>query len=143
MKEVEEGLPATLYGDEIRLKQLLINLIKYFFKKSKSEAIKLKANYDGATKQLFVMISDDGSNIDHAEVNNQLYGSEPSHVDTYLLSLTICAKIIAKLNGSISIRWKDTKAGSVLQFVLKILPSPSAPPDLREEIKTNWSKLIE
>ena len=53
MQESEHGyiplvLPDKLIGDQIRLKQIIINLIKFMVKSSSVEQIVVKASYDYA-----------------------------------------------------------------------------------------------
>ena len=59
----EVPLPNHLYGDKLRLKQILINLVKNALKFTKKGHIKLIAAYDELTQMLKVHIIDNGKGI--------------------------------------------------------------------------------
>ena len=59
----EVPLPNYLYGDKLRLKQILINLVKNALKFTKKGHIKLIAAYDESAKMLRVHIIDNGKGI--------------------------------------------------------------------------------
>ena len=66
MKEVP--LPDQLQGDELRFKQVLINLIKNACKFTKRGYIRILAAYDDMAGQIRVQISDSGKGIEPAEI---------------------------------------------------------------------------
>ena len=51
-------LPALLRGDEVRLKQVLVNLTKNALKFSPMQQIKIMASYSEQTQMLEVHVSD-------------------------------------------------------------------------------------
>ena len=59
----EVPLPNYLYGDKLRLKQILINLVKNALKFTKKGHIKLIAAYDESAQMLRVHIIDNGKGI--------------------------------------------------------------------------------
>ena len=79
-QEIETGLPPSLHGDPIRLKQVLINLTKYVLKNSDSRDIKIKASYEGEegedSGQLTVLICDKGTGLNQQEIQSSLDGSK-------------------------------------------------------------------
>ena len=56
-------LPETLFGDDVRLKQILINLVKNSFKFTKLGCIRVIAAYDEANEMLKVHVVDTGKGI--------------------------------------------------------------------------------
>ena len=56
-------LPYELVGDDIRLKQILINLVKNAFKFTKKGWIKIVAAYDFENSLLKVHVYDSGKGI--------------------------------------------------------------------------------
>ena len=60
-----QNLPQELSGDKIRLKQILINLLKYTVKFSQNSQITISTAYDYSQKLLFVQIENHGIGISH------------------------------------------------------------------------------
>lgn len=58
-----DPLPNDLIGDELRLKQILINLVKNAIKFTKKGWIKIIATYDQEAELLKVHVSDNGKGI--------------------------------------------------------------------------------
>ena len=61
-------LPDKLIGDELRLKQILINLVKNAFKFTRSGCIRVIAAYDEKLEELIVHIVDTGKGIREDEM---------------------------------------------------------------------------
>ena len=57
------SLPKFLIGDQIRLKQVLINLTKNALKFTPKGEISIKASHDGGTNMLHVSVTDTGQGI--------------------------------------------------------------------------------
>ena len=64
----EEKFPEQLVGDQIRLKQVLINFTKNALKFTVGGSIKIVAAYDYASEQLKVHIVDSGKGISPDEM---------------------------------------------------------------------------
>ena len=56
-------LPRTLYGDERRFKQVLINLVKNAIKFTTRGSIKILTSYDEEEEMLLVQVKDTGAGI--------------------------------------------------------------------------------
>ena len=67
--EIDENLPLTLYGDEMRLKQILSNLLSNAIKYTEKGHVKLSVTYDGSCRKengnalLQFCVSDTGQGI--------------------------------------------------------------------------------
>ena len=53
-------LPENLVGDQNRLRQVLINLVKHALKDNHDGAIEIKAAYDWDNEQLKVLVNNSG-----------------------------------------------------------------------------------
>ena len=65
--ELPQELPQKLYGDEIRLKQVLINLVKNALKFCAHQDIKIKVAYDTIGQKMVVHVVDQGRGISKDE----------------------------------------------------------------------------
>ena len=103
------ALPETLYGDELRLKQVLINLVKNALKFTYGGHIKLYIAYNEIEEVLSVNVVDNGQGITVEEIPNlfQKFGklkrtAEDNH-EGIGLGLLICQSIVQANGGSICV----------------------------------------
>lgn len=72
MNEMKPGklrdVPDRLYGDQIRLKQILINLVKNALKFTYNGKISLRAGYDDENELLYVSVQDTGYGLKREEM---------------------------------------------------------------------------
>ena len=108
-KQVEVKLPSILYGDNIRLKQLLINFTKNALKFTFKGEIKIKATYDIESQLLIVHVEDTGKGISTAdqELLFKAFGKIERHDQINRegvgMGLVICKNIIANSGGTIGL----------------------------------------
>ena len=62
-------LPAYLMGDQVRLKQILINLVKNSFKFTRSGSIRIIAAFDEQQEMLHIHVVDTGKGILETEMD--------------------------------------------------------------------------
>ncbi len=102
-------LPDRLYGDQIRLKQILVNLVKNAMKFSRAHPIRILSSYDHQEQMLHVQVIDEGKGIKPDEVKRlfTLFDQVDRHKSVNLegvgMGLNICKKIIDENDGSISV----------------------------------------
>ena len=121
--ETSGKLPQAIYSDQIRLQQILINIIGNAFKFT--EVGSIVANFDWLDDVLIVKISDTGSGIptEHQESIFQAYNrNDVNHKKGAGLGLAISAQIAEKLNGKIEL---ESQVGKGSVFTLYI-EAPSA-----------------
>ena len=105
-------LPETLYGDELRLKQVLINLVKNALKFTYRGRVRMYIAYDEVEKILSVNVVDNGRGITAEEIPNlfQKFGKLKRTADDNHegigLGLLICQSIVQANGGSISVHSK-------------------------------------
>jgi len=65
---INKSVPELIYGDQMRLQQVLINLIKNAFKfTSKNGFIKINASYIKKESQIMVKVQDTGVGINKSD----------------------------------------------------------------------------
>lgn len=112
---ISESIPDSLYGDEVRLKQVLINLLNNAIKFTDYGKISLKLDFekvDGDKGRLKAVIEDTGCGI--KDENMQLLFKSFQRIDTMNnrliegtgLGLSICKNIVGLMNGNISVESK-------------------------------------
>ena len=125
MKEVP--LPDQLQGDELRFKQVLINLIKNAIKFTKRGYIRILAAYDDMAGQIRVQICDSGKGIEPAEIPllchqfGKLYRTAEINSDGIGLGLMISKALVEKTGGTLEIFSEGVDRGSVFAFSMNML----------------------
>ena len=101
-----KALPASSYfpslmGDQVRLQQILINLVKNAMKFTERGYIKVSMDYDEATKSLILHIRDSGRGIERGNLDKlfKRFGkleqeNKIINKDGTGLGLTICQAIV-------------------------------------------------
>ena len=127
--DVKEDLPLFLIGDEIRIKQILNNLLSNAFKYTDQGSVKLAvtsepADTDDASKRIIVFnISDTGQGMTNDQV--QKLGTEYSRFNMEAnrktegtgLGMNITQNLIRLMNGSISV---ESASGAGSTFTVRL-----------------------
>ena len=71
---VDESIPARLYGDEIRIRQIMLNIINNAIKYTEKGSVKVSVSYDNNNKVLLISVSDTGIGIKPEDID-KLYNS--------------------------------------------------------------------
>jgi len=105
-------LPEELYGDSIRIQQILINLLNNAVKFTKRGQVKLSIHaeeMDETTTKLIMQVSDTGQGI-KAEDLGKLFGSfqqvdskRNRNIEGTGLGLAICKQLVGLMGGSIRV----------------------------------------
>lgn len=122
---ISENIPTELYGDQVKLKQVIISILKNAVKYTKNGYIEVSANeivkYDVC--RLIIEIEDSGVGIG-VEKLNELLKSNSNLEDTDLLKLDnldvdlkLAFKIMQKLGGYINIKSEEER-GSCFTIVI-------------------------
>ena len=115
-----------LVGDERRLKQVLLKLVKNAEKFTTNGYIKIKANYDDRHDDLIVSVEDTGAGISQEDIPNlfnrfgKLHRTAEINSEGIGLGLTIVKQIIEKSGGTIGAWSKGIGHGSVFYFNMKM-----------------------
>jgi PAS domain S-box-containing protein len=141
--EIDADIPSKLYGDEIRIKQILNNLLSNAFKYTKEGTVTLKitcARRGGDLATLTFAVSDTGIGIKKNDMPNIF--SEYKKLDEYAnrkvegtgLGLSITQNLVDLMEGSIEVESEYGK-GSV--FTVTIPQKISDPTPIGSETAKN------
>ena len=123
--EVSETLPCELYGDSVRLRQILINLLSNAEKYTTKGSITLSIDwerYEDAAK-LTIKVKDTGIGIKEEDLSNifntfERVDVQKNHtIEGAGLGLPICYKLLEMMGGTISVE-SEYGAGTTFTVVL-------------------------
>ena len=123
--DIDENLPAKLYGDELRIKQIFNNFLSNAFKYTKAGSVELgmHCEQEGDTVWMTVSIRDTGMGIRPENINKLFddYAQMDMQANRAVmgtgLGLPITKKVVDMMGGSISVESEYGK-GSV--FTVKL-----------------------
>jgi len=125
--DIDKDIPHMLVLDEIRLRQVLLNLVGNALKFTEEGYIKIEVrgdiNSDGKRMKLQIAIEDTGIGIAHDQQKlifdafTQQRGQSTRKYGGTGLGLTICKRLVEKMNGQIKVSGSPGK-GSVFKVIL-------------------------
>lgn len=124
--DVDESVPSVLYGDEVRIQQIIINLLNNAIKYTDSGEVTLKIYPDNMTKEsidLHIEVIDTGRGIKEENLENlfdaftRTQDANNSRVEGTGLGLAITSKFVNLMEGSISVK-SNYGEGSCFTVVL-------------------------
>lgn len=132
---ISSNFPAIILGDEIRLRQVLLNLIGNSIKFTKKGNIELNVSHKHEQEKIIIQfsISDTGIGIQKSQLENLFdpfvqanKGIERKYGGTGL-GLAISSRLISLMDGQIWVKSKLGK-GSTFYFTVKVKPSNTKEP---------------
>jgi signal transduction histidine kinase/DNA-binding response OmpR family regulator len=129
--EVDENLPSKLIGDEIRVRQILNNLLSNAFKYTKEGTVRLIIKFeadtektDGAESVWFICtVKDSGIGIRKEDIEklftvyNQVDTRSNRHIEGTGLGLSICRNLVELMGGTVSV---ESEYGKGSSFTVRI-----------------------
>ena len=73
---VDENIPCMLYGDEIRIRQIILNITNNAIKYTKEGGITLNISFDKERSMLVCSVTDTGMGIKKEDMDNSLLLTE-------------------------------------------------------------------
>ncbi|MDR0449890.1 MAG: response regulator [Treponema sp.] len=124
--DIDENLPARLFGDELRIKQVLNNLLSNAFKYTRegTVSLRIRCERDSAGVWMSASVSDTGVGIREEDKDkifgdyNQVDTKSNRHIEGTGLGLAITKRIVEMMNGTITMESEYGK-GSV--FTVRVL----------------------
>ena len=124
--DVDPNLPLELYGDNVRLKQIMINLANNAVKFTRMGNVHLQVDFRRTgedTLELSVAVSDTGRGIKEGDMDKlfqsfqQLDSKRNRNIEGTGLGLAICKQLVSLMNGSIRVE-SEYGVGSTFSFVI-------------------------
>jgi len=131
--KIAGNIPAKLYGDEIRIRQILTNLLSNAFKYTDEGKVELSIRCDilenGARMEY--VVSDTGKGIKKEDFSKLF--SEYSQLDTWVnrkiegtgLGLSICKSLVDMMEGSIEVESEYGKGSSFKVIINQGIADPT------------------
>ncbi|MBO4905403.1 MAG: DegV family EDD domain-containing protein [Lachnospiraceae bacterium] len=124
---VDPAVPSALYGDEVRIKQVVINLLNNAVKYTQSGHIELRVDSDEVdrdTVELSISVSDTGMGIKREDLPflfdafKRLDEGKNRHIEGTGLGLSIVKQLVDLMGGTISVN-SVYGEGSTFTFTIK------------------------
>ncbi|MCR5509312.1 MAG: response regulator [Lachnospiraceae bacterium] len=129
---VSEEIPSVMLGDEIRIRQVMLNLINNAVKYTHEGSVSIDVSYDDSTQLLQVIVTDTGIGIKNEDLA-KLFGSfqrleedKNRNIEGTGLGLNITMRLVKMMDGTISV---NSKYGEGTTFTARMrLPAISRTP---------------
>ena len=110
--KVSKDIPSVLRGDEIRVRQVMLNLINNAIKYTHEGSVSVDVSYDSGTQMLWVVVSDTGIGIKNEDLG-KLFGSfqrleedKNRNIEGTGLGLNITMRLVKMMEGTIGVSSK-------------------------------------
>ncbi len=131
---ISSAVPAWVFGDEVRLNQVLMNLIGNAVKFTETGKVSVRAECrpEGSCSHLSLKVSDTGIGIPEGKLGD-IFGSfvqvDPSHSRSYGgtgLGLAICSRIVQLMGGEIRVESSEG-VGSTFSVTIPVRIAEAVP----------------
>lgn len=150
IRDISPDLPDVLYGDEIRVRQIITNLVNNAIKYTKEGFVKFSAfsmEEDGK-KQLCFQVEDSGIGIRQADIDKlflsfeQLDSRKNRGVVGTGLGLVVCKELAALMNGRIEVSSEYGK-GSCFTAMIPLILGDESKMELKDSSGSVHASLAE
>ncbi len=107
--KVSEDIPSVMLGDEIRIRQVMLNLINNAIKYTHEGRVTVDVSYDRSTEMLCVIVSDTGIGIKEEDLG-KLFGSfqrleedKNRNIEGTGLGLNITMRLVKMMDGAVDV----------------------------------------
>ena len=153
--KADEDIPQILHGDEIRVRQIMINIINNAIKYTSEGGVTVDVTYDRTSEKLKIRVSDTGIGIKPEDMDKlyqsfqRLEETRNRNVEGTGLGLNITKQLVEMMSGNLSVE-SEYGVGSV--FTADLLQKTVDPTpvgnftdnilDVQEEVKEYKPNLI-
>ena len=148
---VDPTLPQTLIGDEVRIKQILINLLGNAVKYTTTGEISLSITYERLAKDsvdITFTVNDTGCGIPPSEKVKLFKRFEQADVSNHRytegsgLGLAICSQLANMMGGNVSFESELGKGSSFMAVIRQKVAESESTPIYNEEKSSSFDFLI-
>ncbi|MCR4647773.1 MAG: response regulator [Lachnospiraceae bacterium] len=121
--EVQESIPSTFFGDEIRIRQIMLNIINNAIKYTKEGGIKIKISFVDKKDRLRFSVTDTGIGIRNEDIDKlftsfqRLEETKNRNIEGTGLGLNITKELVEKMNGFITV---ESEYGKGTTFFVEV-----------------------
>ncbi len=124
---MDKDVPELIVGDEVRLRQILMNLVENALRfTTKGEiliAVRMLRVLEGNQADVGFEVRDTGIGLpaDEIEILSKDISDINTRDDGHALSLAICKKLVSLMGGTLELENKEgTKSGTVIKFKIRL-----------------------
>ena len=121
--KVSKDIPCVLRGDEIRVRQVMLNIINNAIKYTHEGSVSIDVSYDDPTQMMWVIVSDTGIGIKNEDLG-KLFGSfqrleedKNRNIEGTGLGLNITMRLVKMMDGTIGV---NSKYGEGTTFTVQM-----------------------
>lgn len=122
--KVDEDIPSVMFGDEIRVRQIMLNIINNAIKYTKEGGVKIHVSFNREEDRLRIEVSDTGIGIKPEDME-KLYSSfqrleetKNRNIEGTGLGLNITKQLVEMMDGFITV---ESEYGKGTTFVTEIV----------------------
>jgi signal transduction histidine kinase/CheY-like chemotaxis protein len=139
---IDETIPSKMYGDEIRIKQILNNILSNAFKYTEEGKVtfEIACKREGQKAWLSFAVTDTGIGIKEEDIEDlfseyrQVNMLETRQIEGTGLGLSICKNLVDLMNGAINVKSEYGKGSC---FTVQILQEIADPAPIGLEVAQN------
>ncbi|MCR4787448.1 MAG: response regulator [Lachnospiraceae bacterium] len=139
--KAQESMPSVYHGDEIRIRQILLNLINNAIKYTEKGGVSVNISYDRPFDMMKITVSDTGMGIRKEDMSRifssfqRLDETRNRNIEGTGLGLNITKKLVELMNGTIDV---ESEYGRGSKFTVRITQETvddSPQGDYRERVR--------
>ena len=121
---IDENIPVRLYGDEIRVRQIMLNIINNAIKYTEQGSVRVHASYDRSGERFEFVVSDTGIGIRQEDMGTlfesfrRLEETRNRNIEGTGLGLNITHQLVQMMGGTIEV---ESEYGKGTVFTTRII----------------------
>jgi signal transduction histidine kinase/CheY-like chemotaxis protein len=143
--DIDENLPARLFGDDLRIKQILNNLLSNAFKYTMEGEVKLKIRCERDAEGVWMScsVSDTGMGIRGEDIDklfgeyNQVDTGSSRHIEGTGLGLAITKRLVEMMRGNIYVK---SEYGKGTTFMVRLFQGFAGDGLIGKEVAANLAE---
>jgi CheY-like chemotaxis protein len=123
--EVSSDIPSKLWGDEIRIRQIMLNLINNAIKYTHEGSVKVNVSFDRVSKKLICRVSDTGIGIKPEDMEKlftsfqRLEENKNRNIEGTGLGLNISKQFTEMMDGTVEVESEYGKGTSFTAYMVQ------------------------